>query len=87
MVDWIPSLQLETWVVNVFAGSLDIFLAFALFVIFGLSGYFRMNALTMFFMLAVFLIMFNTYVTSYLLMMIGVFGGLLIGNVISKIVK
>lgn len=87
MVDWIQPLQLETWVVNVFAGSLDIFLAFALFVIFGLSGYFRMNGLIMFVMLAVFLIMFNTYVVSYLLMMIGVFGGLLIGNIISKLVK
>ncbi len=87
MVDWIQPLQLETWVVNVFAGSLDIFLAFALFVIFGMSGYFRMNAIGMFLMLAIFLIMFNTYVTSYFLMMIGVFGGLLIGTIISKLVK
>lgn len=87
MVDWIEPLKLETWIVNVFAGSLDIFLAFSLFFIFGMSGFLRVNVFVMFFMLAVFLIMFNSYVTSYLLMMVGIFGGLVIGFWISKLVK
>ncbi len=87
MPDWIESLQLETWIVNVFAGSLDIFLAFALFFIFGLSGFLRVNTFIMFFMLVTFLIIFNAYVTSYLLMMIGIFGGLLIGKIISRLVR
>jgi hypothetical protein len=84
---WIESLKLETWILQIFAGSSDIFLACALFFIFGMAGYFRMSGLIMFFMLALFLIMFSSYITSYLLVMIGVFGGLLIGFWISKLVK
>jgi hypothetical protein len=87
MVDWIEPLKLETWFINVFAGSSDIFLAFALFFIFGMSAYFGMSGLLMFFMLAMFLVIFSSYITSYLLVMIGVFGGLLAGVWVSKLVK
>ena len=87
MVDWIEPLKLETWFINVLSGSSDIFLALALFFIFGMSAYFRMSGLLMFFMLAMFLVIFSSYVTSYLLVMIGIFGGLLVGFWVSKLVK
>ena len=84
---WIQSLEMETWIINVFSGSQDIFTAIALFFIFGMAAYFRMNALTMFFMVALFLVMFHAYVSSYFIVLIGLIGGLLIGYWISKIVK
>ena len=84
---WIEPLKLETWFINVLAGSSDIFLALALFFIFGMAGYFRMSPLITFFMLAMFLIMFSNYIVSYLLVIILVFGGLIVGFWISKLVK
>lgn len=84
---WIEPLKLETWFMNIFAGSSDIFLACALFFIFGMAGYFRMSGLITFFMLALFLIIFSSYIVSYFLFMILAIGGLLAGIWISKLVK
>lgn len=84
---WIDSLNLEVWIINIFAGSQEIFLAVALFFIFGMAAYFRMNGLVMVFMLGLFLIMFNAYVASYMLLTIAIIGGLLLGYWVSKIVK
>ena len=86
-MSFIQPLELETWIISVFSGSQDIFLAISIMVIAGLAGYFRMNGLTMFFMLGVFLIMFSNYITNYLLMIVAIIGGLLIGIWISKLVK
>ena len=86
-MDWIEPLALETWVINVFAGSQEIFFAVAMFFIFGIAGYFRMNTLTMFFIFILFLIMFEAYVASYIFIIVAVIGGLLAGYWISKIVK
>jgi hypothetical protein len=86
-MDFVQPLKLETWIFQTFAGSSDIFLACALFFIFGMAGYFRLSGLITFFMLVLFLIMFSSYITSYLLVMIGIFGGLIIGYWVSKIVK
>ena len=87
MVDWIEPLNLEKIIVSVFSGSQEIFLAVALFFIFGMAGYFKMNMLATFFMVVTFLVMFHSFVPSYLLIMIGMFGGLILGNWVSKIVK
>jgi hypothetical protein len=84
---WIEPLNLEVFIIQVLSGSQDMFLALALFCIFGMSAYFRMNGLAMFFMLSVFLFMFNGYVTNYFILLIGLIGGLLIGYWVSKIYK
>ena len=86
-MSWVEPLELRTIVIQIFSGSTDIFTAVALFFIFGMSAYFRMNGLTMFFMVALFFIMFHAYVSSYFIVLIGLIGGLLIGYWISKIVK
>lgn len=84
---WIQSLELETIFINIFSGSQDIFVAVAMFFIFGMAGYFRMNGIAMFFMFTVFLVMFHAYVASYMLLIIGMIGGLLAGLFISQLVK
>jgi len=87
MVDWIEPLNLEKIIISVFSGSQEVFLAVSLFFVFGMAGYFRMNLLATFFMIFSFLLMFKDFVPSYLLIMIGMFGGLLVGNWVSRLVK
>ena len=86
MAAWIEPLAMETWIVHVFAGSLDIFVAIAMFFVFGMAAYFRMNILTMAFMFIIFLLMFSLWMPNYFLLLIGAVGGLLIGHWMSKIV-
>jgi len=84
-VAWIEPLALETWMINVFAGTPDIFTVISLLVIAAMAGYFRMTMIGMFFMLGTFLIMFSTFLNSPILVAITVIGGLLIGYNLSKI--
>jgi hypothetical protein len=80
---WIEPLNLQVWIMSVFAGSPDIFLAVALLVISGMAGFFRMKVVTLFFMIGIFLLMFSGFVSSPLIIFIAVIAGLLIGFVIS----
>ena len=82
---WIESLEMGTWITQVFAGTPDIFLAIALLVIFGMAGYFRMNMMAMFFMIAVFLLMFSAFISSTITILVAIIGGLLIGKSIANI--
>lgn len=83
--EFIQPLELETWIIQIFSGSANVFLAIALLVISGLAGYFRMNTLALFLVISMFLLMFSGFVSSAMLVFIAVMGGLLIGLVISKI--
>jgi len=85
MTDFISPLQLETWIVSVFAGTPEIFGAVALLVITGLAAYFRFTGVGLFFMLGMFLLMFIGFTNSVLLTLIAIIGGLLIGFWIAKI--
>jgi len=87
MSEFIPPLQLETWVVNVFAGSQDIFLAIALVAIFGMVGYFRMSTLALFFMVGLFFAMFSSWVNVEIYFLIIAVGSLLIGYWLKALVK
>ena len=87
MSEFIPPLQLETWVVNVFAGSQDIFLAIALVAIFGMAGYFRMSTLALFFMVGLFFAMFSSWVNVEIYFLIIAVGSLLIGYWLKALVK
>jgi len=84
MAAWIEPLTMETWIVHVFAGSLDIFVAIALFFIFGMAAYFRMNILTMAFMFIIFLLMFELWMPISFLLLVGALGGWAIGHWISR---
>lgn len=84
-MSWIEPLELETWMISVFSGDPEIFTAIALLVISSMAGYFRMNTISMFFMIGVFLLMFSGYISASFLILISIIGGLMIGYFISKI--
>ena len=76
---WVEPLQFETFFVNIFAGDAAIFGAISLIVITAMAAYFRMNALGMFFMIGIFLLMFAGYVPLSITILAAIIGGLLIG--------
>ena len=85
MVDWIEPLALQTWLQNVFAGTPEIFITIALLVIATMAGYFRMTSAGLFFMLALFLIMMSSFISSPLIVLMIVIAGLLIGYTMSRV--
>ncbi len=85
--NFVEPLALETWIIQVFAGNPDIFGAIALMVIAGLAGFFRMNALGMFFMIGMFVLMFSGFIGDTFLILIAIIAGLLVGNWIGSLVK
>ena len=87
MVAWVEPLNLEVWIVHVFAGSLEVFMAVAMFFIFGMAAYFRMNILTMMFMFVVFMLMFELWLPSSLIIAFAIIGGAIVGKWISKIMR
>jgi hypothetical protein len=87
MVAWIEPLSLQTWFVNVMSGSATYFAPIAIFAIIGLAAYLRMTGLTLGFMIFVFLLMFSGFVPASLLILVAIVGGLLVGILVSKIVK
>ena len=86
-MDWIEPLALQTWIINVFAGDGTYFAIISLFVITAMAGYFRMNGISLAFMIGIFLLMFSGYVPPSLVIFITIIAGLLIGYSVSKIVK
>ena len=70
---WTEPLHMEEILVTIFSGTPEIFIAVALFLISGMSAYFIMNGIGMFFMMGIFLLI--------------AIGGLLIGYWTSQIVK
>ena len=85
---WIEPLKLETFFVNVFAGDGTYFGIIALIAIISMAAYFRMAALTMFFMIAVFLLMFNDYIAlSSMTILAALVGGLLVGYWIRRLMQ
>lgn len=85
MVDFIPPLELGTWFQSVFAGTPDIFVIIALIIIASGAAFFRMTTLTLIFMAGMFLLMFSGVITSPILYLIAVLGGLAIGFVLQRI--
>jgi hypothetical protein len=83
----IEPLNLELWIINVFSGDSSIFAIISLLIITSMAAYFRMNAIGMFFMIGIFLLMFSGYIPVTLVVFITIIAGLLIGYSISKIVK
>jgi hypothetical protein len=86
-MSWIEPLELETWFINVFSGSAEIFGVIALIFIAGMAGFFRMTGVVLFFMVGLFLLMFSGYIGINFLVIFGLFGGLIAGYVLSKILE
>ena len=84
-MDFIQPLALKVWILQVFAGNPDIFGAIAVFVIAMMSGYFRMNGISLFFMLGLFILMFSGFIGVNFLVLFAILGGLVIGYTISKV--
>jgi hypothetical protein len=82
---FIEPLALETWFIQVFAGTADIFMILALMAIASMAAFFRMNGIGAFFMVVTFLLMFAEFFTAPLLVFAAVIGGLMIGYTISRI--
>lgn len=78
----------ETIIVNMFAGSPDIFLAISLIAIFGMSAYFRMSVVAMFFMAGMFVLLFSdTIIQAPIVAVFSIITGLVIGLIINRIYK
>ena len=82
---WIQPLELQTWLISVFAGTPEIFGGIALLVIATMAATFRMTTVGLFFMIGMFLLMFSGFINSVLLILIAVIGGLALGYLIHRI--
>lgn len=84
---YIEPLNLETWIVNIFSGNLNIFTSIAVISIMGLAAYFRMTGLGVGVMFVLFFMMFSGYVSQEIYFIILAVLGLVIGYWLSRIVK
>ncbi|HDK42075.1 MAG TPA: hypothetical protein ENG87_01745 [Candidatus Pacearchaeota archaeon] len=82
---FIQPLELQTWLISIFAGKPEIFAAIALLVITSMAAYFRMKFVGLIFILGIFLIMFSGFIDSFLIILIVLIGGLVIGYVVSRL--
>jgi hypothetical protein len=82
---FIEPLSLEKIFVNVLSGSPDIFIGLALLVIFGMAGYFRMNMLVASTFVGIFLLMFSSFISSPIVILFFIIGGLLLGFTLAKV--
>lgn len=87
MATWVPPLELQTILVQIFAGNPTIFGAIALLVIAGVAAFFRMNGVALSFMIALFFFMFAETLGNTFISIFAIIGGLVVGMVISKLVK
>lgn len=86
-MDFIQPLELQKIFINIFAGGATYFAPIAIFAIVSMSAYFRLTGLLMGEMLFVFLLMFSGYIPASLLVFISIVAGLVIGMMVSRIVK
>lgn len=84
-MEYIQPLQLQTWITQILAGSPEIFLALGMFFIFGMAGFFRMPVIGLFFMFGLFLLLFSAYITSPIIVLVAVIGGLVLGMTMANV--
>jgi hypothetical protein len=86
-MSWTEPLNLQVIFFNIFSGSSEIFGAIAILFITTMAGYFRMNGISMFLMIGIFILMFSGYIGINFLILFAIFGGLIIGYTLSKILQ
>lgn len=84
---FIEPLALQTWIVQVFSGTPIIFFGIALLAIATISSYFKMNAINMFLMIGVFVLMFTEYIGQAIFALFAIIGGLIVGYVLTKVLE
>lgn len=84
---FIQPLELETWIMNIFSGNSNIFLAIALIVILSLAAFFRMNGIIVIFMIGLFFAMFNQWINVEIYFVLIALASVLVGYWIRNIVK
>ena len=84
-MSWIQPLNMQTWLMQVFAGKPDIFLAIALMSIVSMASYFRMSAIGMFLMVGIFMLMFQSFFSSPIITIMAIISGLLVGYWLQKL--
>jgi len=67
---WIPPLEMETWLVNVFAGTQNIFIITCFIVIAGMAAYFRMTTMLTAMMFVLFAVLMSGYLTGIYLIVV-----------------
>ena len=83
---FIEPLNLECWLINIFAGSIEIFIFFAFIVLSGLAARFRMPNLVMFVLMGLFGILMSTYFRGIFVLIV-LIGGMISFWSISNIIK
>ena len=84
---FIESLNLQVWILQVFAGTPEIFAIVSLLVIASMAAMFRMNTLGMFLIIGIFLIIFSEFIVGFsMLTMTLIMGGLVLGYFIAKMI-
>ena len=83
-MSWIQPLELETIFINIFAGNPDIFGIIVILVLTMMAGYLRMNGISLFLMLGVFVLIFSGYIGLNFVILFAIFGGLIIGYTLSR---
>jgi len=83
---FIQPLNLECWLVNTFAGTMEIFIFISLMAIAGIGAYFRMLNATVLIMFGLFAVVMAKYMPGYLFIVI-LIAGIISSFAIGKIVK
>lgn len=84
---FIPPLELETWIINVFSGNLNIFLGVSLLFLIGLAAFFRMTGLILFFIITFFFVIFHQWIPTEMYFLLIAITSVLIGYWISQLIK
>ena len=84
---FVEPLDLETMLVNTLAGSIEIFTFIAFIAIAAVAARFKMPNLIVFIMFSVFAIFMANFIGNSFYLVIMIFAGLMIFNIISKIIS
>jgi len=82
---WFPPFELETVILDIFAGTPLLFFIVAFIVIVGMAAYFRMAQLAMFFMLGIFILLFRSYIPVAYTTLFIIIAAIAVALVINKI--
>lgn len=84
---WIEPLDMETWIVQVFSGSTDIFTAIFIIAVSALAGYFKMPGVTYGMIFLIGIMMFKDWITPSVTIFVTIILSVLISYWTSKLVK
>ena len=82
---WFPPFELETVILDIFAGTPLLFFVVAFLVMVGMAAYFRMTQLAMFFLLGLFVLLFRSYIPVSITTLFIIIAAIAVALVINKI--